>query len=124
MGELKRLGCCTVCDEPIFEVTTRWMEGPYKGEARQLGRALPGIRRVTVVRMSGRQSYWSLCPTCEIDPKDMVVLNRKEIRAMVKERSLSKDNPAQAENREKMLRLFEWDVPLGVLGEKPWSEVV
>jgi hypothetical protein len=42
---------------------------------------------------------------------------------MIKERDLANDNPEQAEARVKMLRLFQFDIPLGVLGEKPWSEV-
>ena len=122
-AEIKKLACCTVCDEPIFEVAARYMEGPFKGEAKQVGNPLPGARRVFIVRISGNTSYWSLCPTCEILPKDMPRLNKKELRAMVRERQVAKDTPEQAEQREKMLRLFEFDIPLGVLGEKPWSEV-
>jgi hypothetical protein len=39
------------------------------------------------------------------------------------ERNLATDTLKQAEQREKMLKLLQWDAPLGVLGEKPWSEV-
>lgn len=124
MAEIKKLACCTVCDEPIFEVAARHMDGPMKGEVKQVGNPLPGVRRVFIVRISGSQSYWSLCPTCEIEPAMMPRLAKKELRAMVREKQVMKHSPEQIEANEEMLRLFEYDIPLGVLGEKPWSEVV
>jgi hypothetical protein len=123
MADIKKLACCTICDEPIFEITQRWVEGPYKGEVKQVGQPLPGARRVTIVRISGNQSYWSLCSECEIEPAMMAQLNKKEVRAMVKERSIAQHTAEQSEQNEKMLKLFEFDIPLGVLGETPWSEV-
>jgi len=124
MPDRKKIGCCTVCDEPIFEILSRHTEGPYKGEAKQLGRPLPGVRRATIVRVSGRVSDWSLCSACEIHPLDMPRLNKKEIAAMAYERNIViRETLEQKEAKEQMLRLFEFDVPLGVLGEKPWLEV-
>ena len=123
MLDRKLIGCCTVCDEPIFEVTSRHTEGPYKGEIKQMGRPLPGARRLTMVRISGNTSYLSLCVKCRVTPENLSMLAKKELAAMVFERNLAKDTMEQAENREKMLRLFEFDIPLGVLGETPWSEV-
>jgi hypothetical protein len=123
MDEIKKLACCMVCDEPIFEVAARHMEGPLRGEVKQVGMSLPGVRRVYIVRISGSHSYWSLCPTCEIEPAMMPRLAKKELRAMVREKQVSKHSPKQVEDTEKMLCLLEYDIPLGVLGEKPWSEV-
>ncbi len=123
MGDRKLIGCCTVCNEPIFEVAARWTEGPMKGEIKQVGAPLPGVRRAKIVRASGNTSDWSLCQTCEIGAEDMPYLTQKELAAMLKERDFAKDNPEQAEARAKMLGLFQFDIPLGVLGEKPWSEV-
>ncbi len=123
MPDRKHTGCCTLCDEPIFEVSARHTGGPNKGEIKQMGGPLPGARRVTLVRMSGRTSYCSLCKECEVTPENIVVLTHKEVAAMVHERNFARDTMEQAENREKMLRLFAFDVPLGVLGETPWSEV-
>jgi hypothetical protein len=122
--EIKKLACCMVCDEPIFEVAARHTEGPMKSEVRQVGAPLPGVRRVYIVRISGSHSYWSVCPTCEIKPDDMARLGKKELRAMVREKQVASHDVAQLEMNEKMLRLLEYDIPLGVLGEKPWSEVV
>lgn len=119
----KRIGCCTFCDKEIFEVVSRYSEGPFKGEIREVGLPLPGARRVMIVRASGNTTPWSYCGTCEILPDDMPYLNTKEIGAMVKERSVAHDTMAQSEARAKMLRLFEWDIPIGVLGEMPWTEV-
>ena len=121
--EIKKLACCMVCDEPIFEVAARHTEGPLRGEVRQVGHPLPGARRMYIVRISGSHSYWSVCPTCEILPADMARLAKKELRAMVREKQIMNHDAAQAEMNEQMLRLFEYDIPLGVLGEKPWSEV-
>lgn len=119
----KKQGCCTVCDVPIFEIVSRFTDGPRKGEIQQVGMPLPGARRFYVVRVSGRTSFWSLCASCTIEPSNMVALNQKEIAAMVRDRDFALDNPAQAESRDKMLRLFRFDIPIGVLGQIPWAEV-
>ena len=124
MVDRKLMGCCTVCDAEIFEVASRYSEGLRIGEPKQLGRPLPGARRTTIIRASGRQSNWSICGDCQIDSLDIPRLNQKEIAAMVMERNLAtNDTMAQATKREQMLRLFQFDIPLGVLCEKPWSEV-
>ncbi len=122
---LKHLGCCTVCDEPCFEIASRWTEGPYKDEIKEVGRPLPFTRRVAIVRASGNQSFWTLCATCTIDALDFPELNRKEIAAMVKEEhhGRARRTPEQQERREQMLKLFVFDIPIGVLGEISWSEV-
>jgi hypothetical protein len=122
-AEIKKLACCTVCDEPIFEVAARHTDGPLKGEVKQVSNPLPGVRRVYIVRISGSSSFWSLCPTCEIEPAMLPLLAKKELRAMVREKQVQNHTPEQVEMNEKMLRLLEYDIPLGVLGEKPWSEV-
>ena len=124
MTDRKHIGCCTLCDKPIFEVAARHTEGPSKGEIKQMGGPLSGVRRLTLVRMSGRTSYCSLCEKCEVTSENITVLAKKEVAAMVHERNFARDTMEQAENREKMLRLFAFDVPLGVLGETLWSEVV
>jgi len=123
MGDRKLIGCCTVCDTPVFEVAARWTEGPMNGEIKQLGQPLEGARRMTVVRASGRQSNWTLCKDCEVTPEMMPELNRKEIAAMVLERDMVMETMAQADRREAMLRLFQFDIPIGVLGEMLWTEV-
>lgn len=123
MPDRKFTGCCTACDKPIFEIVSKYTEGPYNGEIRQVGRPLPGARRVTMVRVSGNTSYMSVCKDCEIHPLDIPRLNCKEVAAMVYERNVARDTMEQSKAREKMLRLFEFDILLGVLGEIPWSEV-
>ena len=123
VAEIKKLACCMVCDEPIFEVTARHTEGPLVGEVRQVGASLPGSRRVYIVRISGSHSYWSVCATCEILPEEMARLSKKELRAMVREKQVANHNAVQVEANQRMLRLLEYDIPLGKLGEKPWSEV-
>jgi hypothetical protein len=123
MPDRKHFGCCTACDQPIFEVVARHTEGPYRGEIKALGKPLPGAKRVTLVRISGSTSYMSMCGDCEVTQENIAALNKKEVAAMVYERHLARDDARQADMREKMLRLFSFDIPLGVLGEKPWSEV-
>ena len=124
-GNRKLLGCCTNCDKPAFEVVSRYTEGPYKGEIRQVGRPLPGSVRVGIIRASGNHSFWTLCPDpdCEINELSIVRMNKKEVRAMAKERESSSLNNRQSEYNSKMLRLFEWDIPIGVIATKPWVEV-
>ncbi len=120
MGDRNLTGCCIACDAECFEVTRRWTDGPYKGEIKQVGQPLEGARRVTVVRASGRQTDWTVCGKCIILPEQMPALNKKELVAMAKERDAIAPSP---EINAKMLRLFEWDIPIGVLGEMPWTEV-
>lgn len=119
MGDRNLIGCCIVCDAECFEVAAVWTDGPYRGEIKQIGQPLPGARRVTVVRASGRQTDWTVCGECILSPELMPVLNKKELGAMDKER----DVIGASEINTKMLRLFEWDIPVGVLGEMPWTEV-
>ena len=122
-GNRKLTGCCTLCDEEIFTVVSRFTEGPYHGEIKEVGQPLPGAKRLTMVRASGNQSNLSLCAKCQVTPEDMPAIHRKEIAAMVKEREIAIDTMEQLEWKAKLLRLFEWDIPIGVLGEMPWAEV-
>jgi len=122
MSERKRLGFCTKCDEPIFEFMAKYTEGPRAGEPRQIGMPLPGVRRLTIVRASGHLSNWSVCKTCQVGAEDMVELNKREVLAMAMERSEA-TSPASFARRDTMLKLFAFDIPLGVLKDTPWSEV-
>jgi hypothetical protein len=123
MPDYKKLGCCTVCDVPIFEIVSRHMDGPFKSEAKLLGMPLPGARRIYIVRISGHQSFWSVCRECDVTPSDLPILNRKELASMVREKLISNDDSRQAAYRDTMLRLFQFDVPLGILGERTWVEI-
>jgi hypothetical protein len=121
--ERKHFACCSLCDKPLFEVVSRHMDGPYKGEIKQIGQPMPGVRRVTVVRVSGNTSNWSLCEECEVIPENIAVINKREVAAMVYESRAHPSTMEQSERKERLLRVFEFDIPLGVLGEMPWSEV-
>lgn len=123
MSSHKIAGCCSVCDAPCFEVLERYTQGPRRGEPKVLGRPLPGARRVTVARMSGRQTDWTFCGDCEMRPEDVNRVMHKEMNAMLREQAEAKDTPEQAELRGKMLRLFYFDAPLGKIAERSWLEV-
>ena len=116
MTDRKLLACCTVCDEPCFVLMGKHTEGLFKGEMRDAGPPLQGSRRAIMLRMSGNTSWWTLCGTCEITPDMLPALNKKEVRAMVKERKITLD-PRLSAN---MIRLFHYDVPIAMLTSRSW----
>ena len=70
----KKTGCCTLCNQEIYEVSRRWPQGhPYAGEIRQLGRPKMAVIRQYFVQTNGKIAVISFCEDCAKDADDGVV---------------------------------------------------
>ena len=126
---VKRNGCCTLCDEPVFEIKDRFPEGDVRaGQPRAIGKALEGARRIGLVLTDGSTVTLSFCSACapgihdrlgEIWRKclDTMAFNHENLAA-IKGRPLTRQEAATSE--EGLLALTTI-VPLGVVENLPWS---
>lgn len=61
----KIAGCCSLCDEPCFEVMARWDEGEKRaGEPKQLGAPNQDAVRVTFRLLDGTIGDFTFCGRC------------------------------------------------------------
>ena len=131
MSPMRKAFCCAACDEEIWEPTSRWREGPLKGEIGSAVRPLPGSKIVTIVRvLSGNQSDITLCKNCELTEDNVAQVWRKILERDALERDegfrralqpmLNRPPPtaAEADWREKMKRLEQMDMPIMVLSTR------
>lgn len=116
---IKRNGCCTLCDEPVFEIT------PPTGA---IGLPLDKAIRATLILTDGSTVSLTFCDQCEIETK-LSEIWAKCVETMafqcnnlakIKGREVS-DEEAEVARRE-VIRLLGI-VPLGVVGALAWSEV-
>ena len=127
----KKIGCCSLCDEPIREVVETWRSGPLDGEVRQFGAPDEGSLRVSVVLASGSYTDLSTCAKCRMTPETLPLAWKKMLAEMAiqhkdewrKVRGLSDRTQAQRELHEKMNLRMANDIPLGVLRIRPWLEI-
>jgi hypothetical protein len=128
----KILGCCSLCDKPILDVVSRWVDGPNKGEVREFGSILPGARRITLVLLSGATIDFSFCGTCKPSSKNLPLIWSKMLEAAGLECSAEwrKNHSLEPYNKKQelaacavLLRQLH-DLPLGVLKSQPYTELL
>jgi hypothetical protein len=62
-------GCCSLCDEPAFEIISRWEPHEHRpGEPKRIGKPLEGSVRVTFLLYNGRRTDMSFCGECAERP--------------------------------------------------------
>lgn len=61
---MKRIGCCTLCEKPVFEILAKWTQGPMKGEPRRIGRPTTAARRVHYLLSDGSSMPLTFCADC------------------------------------------------------------
>ncbi|HDY66085.1 MAG TPA: hypothetical protein ENH84_07645 [Phycisphaerae bacterium] len=64
MSDIKRLGCCTLCDTPAYEVKRLHTKGPFKGHPAELGSPLETCRKVTFDLKGGTIITLTVCAEC------------------------------------------------------------
>ena len=120
IGEFKISGCCTVCDEPTFEVLARWSENErYPGEPKRLGPPTDDATRITFELLDGSKSDLTFCGKCteSLNPAQYVEIWRKVIRGWIREMSLDpKPTP------DWFVKSFENGI-LGEMGRKKWKDL-
>jgi hypothetical protein len=61
----KIAGCCSLCDEPVYEVKQRWDAGEKRaGEPKVLGPANPDATRIEFLLFNGRRTSMTFCGQC------------------------------------------------------------
>ncbi|KKM73967.1 hypothetical protein LCGC14_1405090 [marine sediment metagenome] len=116
---IKRNGCCTLCDEPVFEIA------PSTGA---VGQPLDNAVRATLILTDGSTVSLTFCDQCETETK-LTEIWSKCVETMafqcnhlaeIKGRKVS-DQEIEVAQQE-VIRLMGM-VPLGVVGAIAWSEV-
>ncbi len=147
----KEVGCCSLCDEPVFEVLERFPEGhPLGGRIRRISQVLtdPDAKRVSLLQLSSlecgvdskRLERWAkaaqheitLCSKCSIDHTNIVGLWKKCMEAYAEcvtvEHQLALGKPPNTqEQQDYSEQVACWMVntpPIGVMHEQKWSEVI
>lgn len=113
----KIAGCCSLCDEPAFEVLARWDEGEKRaGEPKRLGTPLAGATRVTFLLLDGTRTDMTFCEACaaSLAPEQYPKLWRKNLAGYLRE---------QNGNPEKFKHEFA-NAILAELGRILWKELI
>jgi hypothetical protein len=128
----RKFGCCVVCGNECFNVTSRWpSDHRCANQIREVSGPKPDVKRYSLLLLSGSQSLVTTCGKCEITPENLPDIWKSCVEANARE-----DDPnhrvaigaqpipeGQREHRKNLLKLMNWNVPLGVLYEQEWSEI-
>jgi hypothetical protein len=88
MSPYKIAGCCSLCDEPAFEVMARWDQDEKRaGEPKRLGPPNEGTMRVTFLLLNGSRTDMTLCGTCadSLSAEHYATLWRKNLAGWLRE---------------------------------------
>ena len=112
MTNVKRPGCCTLCDAEVFEVVRR---NPETRAPIQVGRPLETAMRVTFLLQSGSQMDLTFCRACtdKLAPHDYAGIWKRVLASWIAESG--KDHPGVAEQKANAL--------LTVFRIKRWADV-
>lgn len=80
---MKKPGCCTFCDKPVYHIKTRWTKGLLEGEPRKIGKPTHEAIRVHYVVSDGTTMTLTFCFDCL--PKAVEVDNFTDIHRIVME---------------------------------------
>ena len=95
---MKKLGCCTLCGMPVFDMDDRGLL------------PLEEARRVTLALADGSETDLTFCDGCEVGPEQMPAIHRAMLEAWAAEGEFGL---TQVDN-----------VPLGVIREEPWRDAL
>lgn len=138
LPDIKRVGCCTLCDEAVMEIKQlyRLNSGhPYAGMPRVVGGPLADARRVTFLLADGSVMVLTF-GTCERCGPD--ALKKKELLGEIFAKcvrsqayevehhdaiTLRASKPAQIGARHRDLERLEKNSIVGIESDEPWTEV-
>ncbi len=63
-SRIKRVGCCTLCDKPVFEVKETFTKPPMVGWPRRLGKPNEDAFRVDYIMLDGSHIHLTFCADC------------------------------------------------------------
>jgi hypothetical protein len=117
MMPYKISGCCSLCDQPAFEIVERWEAHERRpGEPKRIGAPLDGTIRVTFLLYNGRRTDMTFCGDCAgtMSAEHYVTLWRKNLGGYMREQN---GNPAKFKEEFANGLLCE-------LGRTSWKELV
>ena len=92
MSEFKIAGCCTLCDDPCFEVVTKWeAHERYPGEPKRLGSVIGDATLISFMLLDGTKADLTFCAGCadSLDSPQYVEIWRKVCRSWRREMQVS-----------------------------------
>lgn len=110
-------GCCSLCDEPAFEILQRWDAGEKRaGEPKRLGPPLEGSMRVTFRLFDGTLGDFTFCGECvsSLDSKQFTRLWNKNLAGYLRE---------QDGKTEKFIKQFDNGL-LFEVGRQSWKDLI
>jgi hypothetical protein len=133
MSDTKKAGCCTLCDNEVYEVRSYFpMESILAGFPRKLGKPLPSARKVSYALRDGSHCDLTCCETCEPamrDPAQFPALWQKVLRTFLFEerddvRALLPApvrTPTESAHIQKELQALSNNQPIAVICVTSWS---
>jgi hypothetical protein len=83
-------GCCSLCDEPCFEIMARWDEGEKRaGEPKRLGAPNPDAVRVSFQLFDGSIGDFTFCGSCaaKLNPAHYALLWQRNLAGYLREQN-------------------------------------
>ena len=140
MSSPKKLGCCSLCDKEVFEVIRRASRDcSFPRMILQVGKPLPEARRATVLLTGGSTMDLTLCGECKLDAESLVEVWARVRAGWAQEgcNSYRKRYTKELNNGTipDLTLAQQWttgrnqldiakQIPIGVLYEQSWQEVV
>ena len=135
MSDVKKYGCCTLCDTEVYEIKTYFPEGPLHGFPRKTGRPLPSAWRIDYVLADGSHASLTSCESCLANMKDPA--NFPSLWAKVMRSFLFEEYPevraalpanartiAEQEHIFNELTTLSQKVPIGVISSTRWIDLL
>lgn len=131
----KRLGCCTQCDEPLFEVVERFPENladgklsPLARRPRRIGKQIAPAYRCHLLLMDGSQMPLTFCEKCK-DNMDLDAVWQRVLVSMAEQMdptfleiiNAPAHTPRQLKIVDRFFKKLHDNVPLGVLATEVWG---
>lgn len=129
---MKRLGCCTLCDKEVWDVTARFVDSELSGRPRSVSQPHESARRVWLLFANGNHGYVTLCDDCQATHETLPEIHAQIRRAWAFEGTNGKREQAGEKpltERQQWIQgawqLGEVDnIPIGVLCEERWTDVM
>ena len=119
----KKLGCCTVCDKEIYEISLRYTQPPLERFPRKLGIPKEDAWKVEFILRDGSTMSLSFCEACKnnLTTGQFPSLWNRVLESWVFEmrddvRKVLPVKPLTPTQKESMQKWFETQVGNGMLG--------
>lgn len=82
-------GCCSLCDQPVFDITAVWDDGVRKGEPKAIGAPNDGAVQVAFLLLSGGYTTMTFCGGCaeSLSVEHYTLLWRKNLAGYMREQN-------------------------------------